>query len=1221
MGDQGANDLVQALAAIQTQLQALGERMTRIEQPPPPARGVRARNINPQRIILEDGDDSDSEEEPPDPEPRQRRQQHRDREGEVDARHRHNDIKLTAPIFSGKVNPDAYLDWERRMEYIFEHYNYSDQRKVSLAAAQLSENALAWWDIDVSERRRHRHGQITTWADMRFAMRKRYVPAYYYRELQNKFRNLTQGSRSVEEYFDEFETLRNRLESEDSDETLMAQFIDGLHDRIARKVERQTYHDLNELLYLATQAEQHIKRKTLSTSRSKPVWNQQPQKVLDKGKTNEVDSRFKKYAPEPSKFNKPEQGNTQTQRTRDITCFKCQGKGHYARDCPNQRVMILKANGEYESQDEAEHEQEESEEDIVDYADTGESLVTRRVLSALFEPETMQRENIFHSRCTINSKVCSLIIDGGSCTNVASKYLVDKLGIPKTKHPRPYRLKWLNDDTELKISEQVTIPFSIGKYADQVVCDVVPIQAGHLLLGRPWQFDKEALHNGRTNHYTFSQNNKKHSLAPLTPQETFEMQQTMSKGKKLSKTNLYITPITVLKSLELKEEVLLMIFKEGLFSGQEEQELPPAVLELLNRFSNVFPEEIPPGLPPTRGIEQQIDLVPGAPLPNRAAYRVNLEEAKELEKQVQDLMSKGYIRESLSPCVVPVLLVPKKDGTWRMCVDCRAINNITVKYRHPIPRLDDMLDELHGATIFSKIDLRSGYHQVRMKEGDEWKTAFKTKRGLYEWLVMPFGLTNAPSTFMRLMNHVLRANICKFVVVYFDDILIYSSNLADHLNHLEQVLETLKAENLYANLKKCTFCTDQVVFLGFVVSSQGLKVDEEKIKAIQDWPTPTTIGHVRSFHGLASFYRRFVKDFSTIAAPLTSVIKKNVEFKWGPAQDEAFAKLKDSLTHAPVLVLPNFDKTFEIECDAFGTGIGAVLIQGGKPVAYFSEKLSGASLNYPVYDKELYALVRSLETWQHYLLSKEFVIHTDHEMLKHLRGQTTLKKRHAKWLEFVETFPYVIKYKKGKENILADALSRRHALISTMEAKIMGFKHIKSSYETDPDFQEIFQETSKAARGSFYQHNGFLFQDKRLCIPQGSMRELLVGEAHGGGLMGHFGRDKTLSVVMEHFYWPHMKRDVERFCAKCITCLKEKSRTHPHGLYMPLPIPNLPWVDISMDFVLGLPKINHKDSIFVVVDILFHATRLMTLLKLLISFQISRAFTWSAEDHCIRSRH
>ncbi|XP_024009444.1 uncharacterized protein LOC112084526 [Eutrema salsugineum] len=572
---------------------------------------------------------------------------------------------------------------------------------------------------------------------MRFSLKKRYVPVYYHRDLQKKFRKLTQGSKTVEEYFKEFETLKNWLEVEDSAETLMAQFIDGLNDRISRKVERQTYHDLEDVLHHAVQAEQYIKRKNTSTNRSKTTWTPQPQRALEKGNAVEVDNRFHKSTPETSKANRPEVSKASTQRARDITCFKCQGKGHYARECPNQRVMILKSNGKYESQDEGE-EAEDTDKDIVDYPDQGELLVVRRALSALFEPETIQRENIFHSRCTINAKVCSLIIDGGSCTNVASKYLVDKLGLTKTKHPRPYKLKWLNDETELKIAEQVTVPFSIGKYTDQVVCDVVPMQAGHLLLGRLWQLDKETLHNGRTNYYTFTHNNKKHNLAPLTLQEVHDMHKAISRGS----------------------EVLLMIFKEGLFSGQEQQELPPTVKEL-----------------------------------------------------------------------------------------------------HPIPRLDDMLDELNGATIFSKIDLRSGYHQVRMKEGDEWKAAFKTMWGLYEWLVMPFGLTNAPSTFMRLMNHVLRA------YVY-------------HLKHLSQVLETLRSENLYANIKICIFCTDQVVFLGFVVSSQGHKVDEEKIKAIQDWPTPTTISHVRSFHGLASFYRRFVKDFSTLAAPLTSVIKKNVEFKW-----------------------------------------------------------------------------------------------------------------------------------------------------------------------------------------------------------------------------------------------------------------------------------------------------------------------------------------------------
>ncbi|RVW93306.1 Transposon Ty3-I Gag-Pol polyprotein [Vitis vinifera] len=408
---------------------------------------------------------------------------------------------------------------------------------------------------------------------------------------------------------------------------------------------------------------------------------------------------------------------------------------------------------------------------------------------------------------------------------------------------------------EVKINKQVLVSFSIGRYKDEVLCDIVPMHASHISLGRPWQFDKK-------------------------------------------------------------------------------------------EYEDVFPNDVPSGLPPIRGIEHQIDFVSGATIPNRPAYRSNPEETKELQRQVEELLTKGHVRESMSPCVVPVLLVPKKDGTWRMCVDCRVINNITIKYRHPIPMLDDMLDELHGSCVFTKIDLKSGYHQIRMKEGDEWKTTFKTKYGLYEWLVMPFGLTNAPSTFM---------------------------------------------------------------------SAKRIKVDEEKVKAIKEWPTPKSIT--------------------------------------------------------------------EIECDALGIGIGAVLMQEKRPIAYLSEKLNGATLNYPTYDNELYAL---------------------------------LNRRHAKWVEFIETFPYVIKYKQGKENIVVDALSR-----------------------------SVYGACEKATFGKFYRLDGYLFRENRLCVPNSSMHELLVREAHGGGLMGHFGVRKTLDA---------------------------KSRVLPHGLYTPLPVPSAPWFDIFMDFVLGLPR-------------------------------------------------
>jgi hypothetical protein len=468
------------------------------------------------------------------------------------------------------------------------------------------------------------------------------------------------------------------------------------------------------------------------------------------------------------------------------------------------------------------------------------------------------------------------IVDSGSQKNLISAEVIKRLDLPMTPHPQPYTIGWLRQGRDLCVSQQCRLPYDIKPFKDEVLCDISPLEVCDVLLGQPYLWKRHVVYESRPRSVIITLGRQLYRIPEVASPTAISLISAKQCSKVISQTGKFIFFVIHAHS---KQKVATSMASTQSLSLQQKQ-----VDGIVEEYRDIFSS--PTGVPTHCQVKHPIDLTPDTPLPNGPVYHRSLMENDEIRHQIQELLQKGHIRPNSSPCGSPIVLVQKKDGTWRLCIDYRALNKITVRNRYPIPRIDDLLDQLKGEKFFNKIDLKSGYHQVPIEPTDVWKTTFKSKEGLFEWLVMPFGLTNAPTTFMRLMDDVLRPFTNSFVVVYLDDILIFNRTWEEHMRHIQQVLSTLRQHKLYANLEKCSFGMNKVQYLGYIVDEHGVHVDPAKIQVIRDWPAPTTLTELQSFLGLANFYRRFMLGFSHIAWALSQVTKGGgrAKFVWGKEQ-------------------------------------------------------------------------------------------------------------------------------------------------------------------------------------------------------------------------------------------------------------------------------------------------------------------------------------------------
>ena len=826
---------------------------------------------------------------------------------------RHQRPKLELQRFSGG-DP---TEWLSKLKQLFAYQEIPEEQCVSFAAFHLTEEANEWWMTTAKKLRIH--PLYARWEVFEEELWIRFGPT----EGENFHMALAKIRQkgSLGDYQREFEKLQNKVDNW-SEEALVGTFLGGLDETIANHVQMFAPTTLKDVIRLARRCDELQQQKKVAHPRSYT----QPSQFTPRSHASPPSTVLVSNRPPPPPTPKKLSWEEMKRKRSMGLCFSCDERYSPGHKCKKSQLLLM----------EGEDADDDEEEEFVDSNETVEPEISLQSLTGWGSPKTVRVQ------VEINRRKLVALIDSGATHNFIGEKEANRLGLKKTPTTpfnvrvadgHPLRCHGAYQKVAIELAGEIFIVDFYG----------LPLSGLDVVLGVSWL----------------------EKLGPILCDWKAQSMKFKWAEKQIEVHGLHRGPIGKVQSREIEREARQgqSIFALTIQSSENREsyreQIPPPIQKLLDNFEPVF--QTPTTLPPRRDIEHHITLKESSDPVNVRPYRYAHFQKEEIEKQVQTMLDAGLVRPSSSPFSSAVLLVKKKDGSWRFCTDYRALNAVTVKDRFPIPTVDDMLDELHGAVTFTKLDLTAGYHQVRVHEPDIPKTAFRTHNGHYEYLVMLFGLCNAPSTFQALMNSIFRRYLRKFVLVFFDDILVYSRTEADHVEHVRIVLQILQDNGLFVKRKKCEFGSRELEYLGHIISGQGVKVDQQKIQAMTDWPAPTTITELRGFLGLTGYYQKFVLNYGVIARPLTNLLKKG-KFEWSEVAEAAFNALKTVMTTTPTLALPDFTAPFVIQTDASGEGIGAILTQEGKPIAFMSRSLGVAKQNWSTYAREMLAIVVAVRT-------------------------------------------------------------------------------------------------------------------------------------------------------------------------------------------------------------------------------------------------------------------